>query len=122
MSSTGSGLREFAARCLVPHQFQLSFILHFAPRHGVLTSDLAISIRIPRSMKAFGRPRKVHDGQSRSLEITPVQPLICIIVVIAVGRLFDFRNVPLDADQSDSYTSHRASANEIFNTYVLFHA
>jgi hypothetical protein len=56
-------------------------------------------------MKTFGRPSKVHDRQSRPLEVAPVQPFIFIIVVVAVGRLFDFRDVPLDADQSDSYTS-----------------
>lgn len=122
MSSTGSGLQEFAARCLVPHQFQLSFIPHFAPHHSVLTSDLAISVRVPRSMETLGRPSKMDDGQPRPLEIAPVQPFIFIIIAIAVGRRFDFGNVPLDADQSDSYTSHIASANEIFNTYILFHA
>jgi hypothetical protein len=56
-------------------------------------------------MKALGRPCEVHDRQSRPLEIAPVQPFVFIIVVVAVGRLFDFRDVPLDADQSDSYTS-----------------
>lgn len=58
-------------------------------------------------MEAFGGPCKVHNGQSRALEIAPVQPLVFIVVVVAsvaVGRRFDLRDVPLDADQSDSYT------------------
>lgn len=74
-------------------------------------------------MKTLGRPCKVHNGQPRALEATPVQPLFFIVIVaVAVGGRFDLRDVPLDADQSDSYTSQSTSANEIFNTYVLFHA
>lgn len=56
-------------------------------------------------MEAFGGPCKVHNGQPRPLEIAPVQPLVFVVVVsVAVGRRFDLRDVPLDADQSDSYT------------------
>ena len=57
-------------------------------------------------MEAFGSPCKVNNGQPRALEIAPVQPLVFIVVVasVAVGRRFDLRDVPLDADQSDSYT------------------
>ena len=69
---------------------------------GVLTSDLAISIRVPRSMKTLGRPSKMHNRQPRPSEIAPVQPFIFVVVAVAVGRLFDLGNVPLDADQSDS--------------------
>jgi len=53
-------------------------------------------------MKTFRRPRKMHNRQPRPLEIAPVQPLIFVVVAVAVGRLFDLGNVPLDADQSDS--------------------
>lgn len=117
MLSIGSDLQGFAARYLVPHQFQLSIVFHFTPHYGVLTSDLTISIRVPRSMKTLGRPSKMDDRQPRALEIAPVQPFIfvVVVVVVAVGRRFDLRDVPLDADQSDSYTfAKSASANEIF--------
>lgn len=122
MLSIGSDLQGFAARYLVPHQFQLSSVHHFAPHHSVLTSDFAISIWVPRSMKTLGRPCKMHNGQPRALEIAPVQPFIFVIFAIVIGRRFDFRDVPLNADQSNSYTTQSASANEIFNTYVLFYA
>lgn len=55
-------------------------------------------------METFGRPCKMYNGQPRPLEITPVQPLVFIVIAVAVGGLFDLRDVPLDADQSDSYT------------------
>jgi len=58
----------------VPRSASVSafFVHHFAPNHGVLTSDFAVSIRVPRSMKAFGCPCKMHNWQPRPLEIAPV--------------------------------------------------
>jgi hypothetical protein len=54
-------------------------------------------------MKASRRPCEVDNGQPRALEIAPVQTIIFIVVVMAGIRHFDLGDVPLDADQSDSY-------------------
>ena len=79
------------------------FAHHSASHHKVLTSDLAVSIRVPRGVEAPRSACEVDDRQSRALEIAPVQSFLFVIVV-TIGRLFDLRDVPLDADQSDSYT------------------
>lgn len=55
-------------------------------------------------MKAPRCPRKVNNRQPRTLEIAPIQAVVFIVVFIAVSRHFDLRDMPLDADQSDSYT------------------
>lgn len=75
----------------------------------VLTSDLAIGIGVPRRMKTPRSARKVNDWQPRTLETAPVQTVIFVVVPVASTRHFDLRDVPLDADQSDSYESKRIS-------------
>jgi hypothetical protein len=71
MSSIEFDLLEFGGQCLVPHQFQLSCPL-IAQNYIILTSDLAVSVRIPRGMEASRRPREVYNRQPRALEIAPV--------------------------------------------------
>lgn len=82
-----------------------------------LTSNLAISIRIPARVETPRRPREMHNWQSLALEITPVHAVFFFIVVMGAW-CFDFGDVPLDADQSDSCTEEKESANEI-RTYVF---
>jgi hypothetical protein len=106
MSSIVSGLLEFVEQYLVPHQFQ-QFCLDDATQHIILTSDLAVSVRIPRGMETPGRSCEVDNGQLLALEIAPVQTIVVIVVPMAGIRPFDLGHVPLDFDQSDSYKKQR---------------
>ena len=71
---------------------------------SLLTSDLAVSIRVPAGVQASGSPCEVHDRQSFALEIAPVQAVAACfvvgVVVVGVGGL-DFGDVPLYADEAD---------------------
>jgi hypothetical protein len=84
------------------NQFQ-QFCLVISTYHIILTSDLAVSVRIPRCMEASGSPCEVDDGQPLALEIAPVQTVVFIVIAMAGIWHFDLRDVPLDSDQSDSY-------------------
>lgn len=52
-------------------------------------------------METPRRAREMYDRQSLALEVTPVHAVFFFIVVVG-ARCFDFGDVPLDADQSDS--------------------
>ena len=83
-------------------QSQLSF--YFDQKVSLLTSNLAIRIRIPAGVKASGGSCEVHDWQSFTLEIAPVQAVaarfVVGVVVVGVGGL-DFGDVPFYADEAD---------------------
>lgn len=83
-------------------QSQLSF--YFDQKVSLLTSNLAIRIRIPAGVKASRGSCEVHDWQSFTLEIAPVQAVaarfVVGVVVVGVGGL-DLGDVPLYADEAD---------------------
>lgn len=66
-----------------------------------LTSNLAISIRVPARMEAPRRSSKMDNWQPLSLKIAPVHVGPFVVIIASVG-CFDLGDVPLDADQSDS--------------------
>jgi hypothetical protein len=102
-SSSGSGPRGFGVRCLVPLSVSARK-LPFGQRISLLTSNLAIRIRIPAGVKASRGSCEVHDWQSFTLEIAPVQAVtasfVVGVVVVGVGG-FDFGDVPFYADEAN---------------------
>jgi hypothetical protein len=71
---------------------------------SLLTSNLAIGVRIPARVEASRRSCEVHDWQSLALEIAPVQAVaarfVVGVVVVGAGG-FDFGHVPFYADEAD---------------------
>lgn len=85
----------------------LSFLLHTVHQPQIrLTSNLAISIRVPARMEAPRRSSKMNNRQPLAPEIAPIHVGPFVVVVASVG-CFDLGDVPLDADQSDSCGENR---------------